>query len=261
MIKQWHQGHLIDLRVHQIIYNEHKHNVNMNCMKSFIMLHSMKKLNSILFALFVAIFFTSVLGCGKDLREQFTEACQNQDFELAHQILDKYKDGGYGNSTIAEDAAILLKREGTYLLENNTEADTEKLKVLILETPDEPFYRYEALEELFPKAVIMKNNELIKFMLDRGFLGIEEASQYFCENGTEEELLYIATFVKNEYGHDGPDCSSYEDFEEIYSAVFTKCLKSGYFSTAKEMIELLETTKHTKLIPIYKKQYDRETKK
>ena len=229
----------------------------MNCMKSFIMLHSMKKLNSILFALFVAIFFTSVLGCGKDLREQFTEACQNQDFELAHQILDKYKDGGYGNSTIAEDAAILLEREGTYLLENNTEADTEKLKVLILETPS-GVDRYKALQELFAKAAIMKNNELIKFMLDREFLGIEEASQYFCENGTEEELLYIATFVKNKYGQS--DFIFYKDFEEIFSAVFTKCLKSGYFSTAKEMIELLETTKHTKLIPIYKKQYDRETK-
>ena len=215
----------------------------------------MKKLNSILFALFVAIFFTSVLGCGKNLREQFTEACQNQDFGLAHQILDKYEDGYYKKV----DAAMLLEREGTYLLENNTEADTEKLKVLILETPKD--YSYKAIDELFAKAAIMKNNELIKFMLDREFLRIEEAYQYFCENGTEEELLYIATFVKNEYGQDGPDYSSYKDFEEIYSAVFTKCLKSGYFSTAKEMIELLETTKHTKLIPIYKKQYDRETKK
>lgn len=215
----------------------------------------MKKLYSILFALFVTIFFTSVLGCGKNLREQFTEACQNQDFELAHQILEKYEDEYYKK----KDAAMLLEREGTYLLENNTEADTEKLKVLILETPDD--YSYEARHELIAKAAIMKNNELIKFMLDRELLGIEEASQYFCENGTEEELLYIATFVKNEYGQSGPDYSSYRDFEEIYSAVFTKCLKSGYFSTAKEMIELLETTKHTKLIPIYKKQYDRETKK
>ena len=216
----------------------------------------MKKLYSILFALFVAIFFTSVLGCSKNLREQFTEACQNQDFELAHQILEKYE----SKDDQKEDALMLLEREGSYLLENNTEADTEKLKVLILESPPD----YNAQSRLFTKATIIKNNELIKFLMEtQSFRFGSQGVRYFCENGTEEELLNTATFVINEYGdqEEGITYAGVPKFKDIYSQVFTKCLRSGYFSTAKEMIELLETTNHTKLIPIYQQQYNSETKK
>lgn len=218
------------------------------------------------YTLFFVILSSIIFVSCESKHDQLYKACQDQDFELAHQILDKMDcENDYDDM---KDCLYLFEIESTYLLEQNTDEATKRVELLYGEIPDystnrllDPNFDNEGkirkkiqqtLTGLLNKANMMNNVELISFILSvndgkivdyDGYDGYhklnnkirKQAFDYLVEQGTDESLTIAVDFI----------ISIFKDFSfkfpnDEFKAAFDKCMESGNLALTKKLIDHLD---------------------
>lgn len=225
------------------------------------------------YTLFIVILSSIIFVSCESKHDQLYKACQDQDFELAHQILDKMDcENDYDDM---KDCLYLFEIESTYLLEQNTDEATKRVELLYGEIPDystnrllDPNFDNEGkirkkiqqtLTGLLNKANMMNNVELISFILsvnDGKIVDYDDSSykhkltnkirrqafDFLVEQGTDESLTIAVNYIIDifkELGYNSP--------KDEFKIVFDKCLESGNLALAKKLIDHLEDLQQLKV--------------
>jgi len=204
--------------------------------------------------LFVILSSFILAGCESN-HEQLYKACQNQDFELAHQILDKMK--SENNSYYKDDCLYLFEIESTYLLEQNSDEATQRIELLLNELPykDSDWgwifgEKEEVLDRLLQKAAILNNVDLIRFIL-KNYINESNAKislkawNYLGEQIDENILSIFSDKLVDMFDCYGGNIWGLGT-KELFEKVFDKCLESGNLELAKKLLDHLDYLQQTK---------------
>lgn len=189
-----------------------------------------------------------------DKRSSIVNACEQNDFAKAHQLLDKFNPETYDEIRELEKLRrLVFEKETDYLIDQNNENASKKILVLIRENlgTDIVYNSYieSSCASLMSKAIIMKNNFLIKELAKTDKFFYKESIKYLCE----EDLISAKDLVL-ENSNEMEAIGSYSGRERLrYDDVFNASIKARNWSIAKELIDHVDN-----LIKTYPDSYFRE---
>ncbi len=210
------------------------------------------------YTLFFVILSSIIFVSCESKHDQLYKACQNQDFELAHQILDKMKSDN--NAYYEDDCLYLFEIESTYLLEQNSDEATKRIELLLKELPDLSFFDLnKILDNLLQKAVMVENVELIKFIVEYDYFGkgdyiTTNAWNYLGEQIDDNWLTFFSDQLVDMFTSFDPIMDPirlsggeiYAGRRNLFIKVFDKCIEIGNYSIAKKLIDHLDSLKRMK---------------